>query len=118
MTMRLIVPCAALESTFAASAWVAAAEAFAALAVSPGASGRIGSVISGSDFKEFASAVKFLARVSESRGPVFAYEVTVLADASLRVVAPDDVSRFELAIDPPAWRSITIRSGSESMNVE
>src|SRR5712692_4092934 len=118
MTMRLIGPCAALASTLAASACVAAAEAFAALAVSAGASGRIGSVISGSDFRELASAVKFRARVCESRDSALAYEVTVRAVASLRSVAPDELSRFELAIDPPAWRSITIRSGSESLNVE
>ena len=75
-------------------------------------------MISGSAIEGFLSAaLRFLVRGGASRASVFA--ATELAEVSDRGVAMVEVSRVRgFAIDPAAWRSITIRSGSESRNDE
>jgi hypothetical protein len=118
MTILLIDDWAALASTLAASACAAAAGVFAVSGELAGGSGRIGSVISGSAIEGFLSAaLRFLVRGGASRASVFS--PADLAEVSDRGVAMGEASRMRgFAIDPAAWRSITIRSGSESRNVE
>src|SRR5213083_704181 len=118
MTILLMKDWAALPSTLAASACAAAAGVLTVSVELAGGSGRMGSVISGSAIDAFLSAaLRFRARGCASRASTFA--AADLAEVSDRGTAMGEASRVcGFAIDAAAWRSITIRSGSERRNVE
>src|SRR5437773_7482222 len=118
MTILLIEAWAALASTLAASASAAAPGVLTVSGELARGCGRMGSVISGSAIDAFLSAaLRFLVRGCASRASAFA--ATDLAGISDRGLAMGEASRVcGFAIDSAAWRSITIRSGSERRNVE